>query len=137
MTTLTVGAGQQFATISAAVAASQDGDTVQVQAGTYVNDFVTVNTKITIQGVGGMVNMVATVPPPNGKAIITTNTDCTLDHLELSGAAVSDGNGAGVRYQGGNLVMTNCYVHDNQDGILGAADPTGTVTIRNSEFSHN
>ncbi|MGI4938994.1 MAG: carbohydrate-binding domain-containing protein [Janthinobacterium lividum] len=110
---------------------------MQVQAGTYVNDFVTVNTKITIQGVGGMVSMVATVPPPNGKAIITTNTDVTLDHLELSGAAVSDGNGAGVRYQGGNLVMTNCYVHDNQDGILSGTVPGGTVTIRNSEFSHN
>ena len=121
MTTLTVGAGQQFATISAAVAASQDGDTVQVQAGTYVNDFVTVNTKITIEGLLGKVNMDATVAPQHGKAIITTNTDCTLDHLELSGAAVSDGNGAGVRYQGGNLVMTNCYVHDNQDGILGGA----------------
>ncbi|HEY0205462.1 MAG TPA: hypothetical protein VGC15_15060, partial [Acetobacteraceae bacterium] len=63
MTILTVGAGQQFSTISAAVAASQDGDTVQVQAGTYVNDFATVNTKITIQGVGGMAHLVATVAP--------------------------------------------------------------------------
>ena len=137
MSILTVGSGQQFSTISAAVAASHDGDTVQVQAGTYVNDFATVNTKITIQGIGGMAHLVATIPPPDGKAILTTNTDVTLDHLELSGAAVSDGNGAGVRYQGGNLVMTNCYVHDNQDGILSGAVPTGTVTIRNSEFSHN
>ena len=137
MSILSVGQGMQFSTISAAVAASHDGDTVQVQAGTYVNDFATVNTKITIQGVGGLAHLLATVPPPDGKAILTTNTDVTLDHLELSGAAVADGNGAGVRYQAGNLVMTNCYVHDNQDGILGGGGGTGTVAIRSSEFSHN
>ena len=62
---LTVGAGQQYATIAAAVAAAQDGDVVQVQAGTYVNDFATVTAKITIEGVGGMVNLVATTAPPN------------------------------------------------------------------------
>ena len=137
MSILTVGSGQQFSTISAAVAASRDGDTVQVQAGTYVNDFAAVNTKITIQGVGGMAHLVATIPPPDGKAILTTNTDITLDHLEFSDAAVADRNGAGVRYQGGSLVMTNCYVHDNQDGLLGNSIPTGTISISNSEFSHN
>ena len=137
MSILSVGQGMQFSTIAAAVAASHDGDTVQIQAGTYVNDFATVNTKITIQGVGGMAHLVATASPPNGKAILTTNTDVTLDHLELSGAMVPDGNGAGIRYQAGNLTLTNSYVHDNQDGILGGGGATGTVTIRNSEFAHN
>jgi hypothetical protein len=47
--TLTVGKGQQYSTISAAVKASHDGDVVQVQAGTYTNDFATINTKITLQ----------------------------------------------------------------------------------------
>ena len=67
MTTLTVGQGQQYATISAAVNASHDGDVIQVQAGTYTNDFATINTKITLQGVGGMVHMVCllyTSPSP-------------------------------------------------------------------------
>jgi len=139
MTTLTVGAGQAYSTIAAAVAASKDGDTVQVQAGTYVNDFATINTKITIQGVGGMVNLVATVPPPDGKAYFTTNTDVSLDHLAFSGVQVADQNGAGIRYQGGNLTVTDCYFHDNQDGILGTPGVagTGTVTIKNSEFAHN
>jgi Ca2+-binding RTX toxin-like protein len=137
MTILTVGQGRQYATIAAAVAASRDGDTVQVQAGTYVNDFVTVNTKITITAIGGMAHILATVPPPNGKGIIVTNTDVTLDHLELSGAAVADGNGAGVRYQGGALVMTDCHVHDNENGILANPVADGRITIRDSEFAHN
>ena len=137
MAILTVGPGKQYATIAAAVAASRDGDVLQVQAGTYTNDFATINTKITIQGVGGMAKLVATVQPPNGKGILVTNTDVTLDHLELAGAKVPDGNGAGVRYQGGNLVMTDCYVHDNQNGILANPVATGTITIRDSEFARN
>jgi hypothetical protein len=137
MTILKVGRGQQFARIADAIAASHDGDTVQIQAGTYLNDFATVNTKITIQGVGGMVHLLATVPPPDGKAILTVNASVTMDHLEFSGAAVADANGAGIRYQGGDLTVTNCYFHDNQDGILGGGGATGNVTIRNSEFSHN
>jgi hypothetical protein len=108
-----------------------------VEAGTYTNDFATINTAITIEGVGGMVHLVATVAPPDGKAILTTNTDCTLDSIEFSGAVVPDGNGAGIRYQGGNLVIDNCYFHGNQEGLLAASDPTGTITINNSEFAGN
>ena len=137
MTTLTVGSSQQYKTIASAVAASQDGDVVQVQAGTYTNDFATINTKITLEGVGGMVHLVATEPPTDGKAIITTNTDVTIKNFEFSGAAVADGNGAGIRYQAGDLVIENSYFHDNQDGLLTASSSDGTITIRNSEFAHN
>jgi len=48
MATLNVGAGQTYATLAAAVAASRDGDTIAVQAGTYVNDFATISKDITI-----------------------------------------------------------------------------------------
>ena len=138
MSVLTVGSGQQYATLASAVAASHDGDVLQVQAGTYTNDFATINTKVTIEGVGGMVHLLATQPPSDGKAILTTNTDVTLDNIELSGAQVADGNGAGIRYQGGNLTLNDCYIHDNQDGLLsGSTGGTGSVTIENSEFSHN
>src|SRR5215471_2423467 len=122
MAILTVGPGQQFATLSDAVAASNDGDTIYVQAGTYTDDFAIINTKISIIGVGGMAHFVADEPIPNGKGILVTNTDVIVDHLAFSGANVSaalGGNGAGIRYQGGNLMVTNCYFHDNQDGLLG------------------
>ncbi|WP_207415353.1 carbohydrate-binding domain-containing protein [Roseomonas haemaphysalidis] len=137
MATLTVGKGQQYSTIASAVGASRDGDVIAVNAGTYVDDFVTINTRITIQGVGGMVELVASHAPPNGKGIFVTNTDVTLDHLSFSGAAVPDGNGAGVRYQGGNLTILNSYFHDNENGLLANPSATGTITIKGSEFSHN
>ena len=68
---------------------------MQISAGICTNGFATVNDKVTLQGVGGIVHMLATVPPPNGMAILTTNTDVTIDHFEFSGAQVADQNGAG------------------------------------------
>src|SRR6476660_8946048 len=67
---LTVGPGQQYSSIAAAVATANAGYTINVQAGTYTNGFVTARKSITLQAVGGVVKMVATVAPPNGKAII-------------------------------------------------------------------
>jgi hypothetical protein len=148
MTTLTVGAGSafEFNTLASAVAASQDGDVIQVQAGTYTNDFAAITTSITIEGVGGMVNLVATQQPLQEKGILiigadgTTGPDVTLDNISFSGAAISDadgGNGAGIRYQNGNLTLNNCDFFDNQDGLLGDADAVGTITINNTEFNNN
>lgn len=119
---LTVGAGQQFSTIAAAVAAAHDGDLILVQAGTYVNDFVTVTAKITLVGVGGMVNMVATVPPPNLKAIMLVDNDVNVQNFSFAGCAIPDasgGNGAGMRIEAGAVNLYNCAFIHNQDGILG------------------
>jgi hypothetical protein len=140
---LTVGAGQQYSTLSAAVADSHDGDVIQVKAGTYTNDFATITTNITIEGIGGMVNLVATEPLPNEKGILivgtaTSSPTVTLNNIEFSGAAISDdlgGNGAGIRYQAGNLTINDCYFHDNQDGLLADADSSGAITI--TEFADN
>ena len=134
---LQVGPDQRFKRLAAAIAASRDGDTIRVQAGTYTNDFATINAKVSIVGVGGMVKLVATVEPPNGKAILVTTTDLRLENLEFSGAKVRDRNGAGIRYQGGHLVVKNCFFHDNETHILSAGAPAGTIQILNSEFAHH
>jgi hypothetical protein len=140
MATLTVGAGQQFGSISAAVAAAQSGDVIRIQAGTYTNDFPPNVRNLTIEGVGGMVHLVATEPPPNGKAWFVTSGNVTLENLEVSGVQVRDMNGAAVRHEGdgGSLTILNCYFHNNQEGILAPFDdPNGTITLKNSEFSFN
>lgn len=69
-TILTSGAGEEFPTIAAAVSAAQNGDVIEVEAGTYTNDFATITANITMIGISGMVNMVATEPPPNLKAFM-------------------------------------------------------------------
>jgi Ca2+-binding RTX toxin-like protein len=137
LATLSVGSGQQFATIAAAIAASKDGDVIAVQAGTYTNDFATITTDITIKAVGGMAKLVATVAPPNGKAILITRSDVTIEGLEFTGTKVPDGNGAGIRFEGGNLTILDSYFHHNQNGLLCGSYPEGTITIRRSEFGEN
>ncbi|ACO47536.2 right-handed parallel beta-helix repeat-containing protein [Deinococcus deserti] len=134
---LTVGIGKAYSTVRAAVAASQDGDTIRVDPGTYTNDFFEINTRITIESTSGLARLVATVAPPNGKAIITTNTDVTLRGLELTGAKVADRNGAGVRYQGGHLVIEDSYLHGNENGLLAASAPAGSIRITRTEFARN
>jgi Hint domain len=140
MAILTVGPGEQFTTIEAAVAAAGSGDTVDVQAGIYTNDFVGIFQNLTLQAIGGPVQMVETTEPPNGKAMIEeggTGISVTINGFDISGVTVPDANGAAVRYDGGALTLNNDYFHSNQDGLLGAADPNGTITINNSEFAFN
>ena len=134
---LTVGPGKEFATLAAAVAASHDGDLIEVQAGTYVNDFATITTDITIEGVGGTADFICTEQIPNGKAILVTDANVTIANLAFSGARVSDANGAGIRYETGNLTLNDDYFFNNQEGLLAADNPAGSITINNSEFASN
>ena len=97
----TVGTGKQYRT---AAAAARNGDVIQVQAGTYTNDFAILGMEVTIVGVGGMARLVA------------TTTDVALDHGEFAGARVADRNGAGIRYEGGKLTVRKCYFHDTWVG---------------------
>ena len=140
MAILTVRTGGQFTTIAAAVAAAQPDDTIDVQKGTYTNDFPPLIAKsLTLQAVGGMVNMVATQPPPNGTAILdvgAAGVTVSIDGFSFSGATVSSSNGTGIRYEGGILLLTNDYFHDNQDGLLAASDPAGSITINHTEFTN-
>ncbi len=139
MAILTVGIGQQYSTISAAVSASRDGDVLKVQAGTYTNDFATINTKITLEGVGGLVHVKSSGGwnLAGDKGLFVTNTDVTFNNFEFSGASSSSGNGAGIRHQAGNLTVDNSYFHNNENGILTNPNATATVTIKNSEFGFN
>ncbi len=133
----------QYSTVAAAINASRDGDVILVNAGTYTNDFATITHKITIEGVGGRVSMVATVAPANRKGILVVDNDVTIRNLSFSGSAISaadGGNGAGIRYEGGQLVLVNDAFIGNQDGVLGnpvIAGLTNTVTIDHSLFSAN
>jgi hypothetical protein len=137
MATVTVGPDGQFTTIAAAVEAANPGDTVSVQAGNYVNDFLDFAKDLTLQASGGQVVMTATTSPPDGKAMITESGSVTISGFDISGVSVPDQNGAAVRYQGGNLTIANSYFHGNQDGLLGAPDPTGSITVDHSEFGFN
>lgn len=143
--TLTVGPGRQYATPCEAIAAAQAGDVIEVDAGHYDGDTCAWSTdNLTVRGVGGRAVIDLTgVTPAQQKGIFTIYAEnATIENFELSHAAISEeagNNGAGIRHQGTNLTVRDCYLHDNQDGILGApaAAGTGTVIIERTELADN
>lgn len=138
MTIKDITSGQVFITLADAIASSAAGDTIQVSPGTYSENLPAITHALTIEGVGGMPLFQGPAGGlSNGKAFLVTDADVTIRGIEFAGATVADGNGAGIRFETGNLTVIDSWFHGNQDGILTAADPTSTLTIVNSEFDHN
>ena len=136
---LQVGPGKTYATPSAANEAAVDGDTIEIAAGEYENDFTTWRqSNLTLRGVGGLAHMKATRNVPdsgNGKGIwVIKGNQVRVENIEFSGARVTDENGAGIRAEGDGLSICNASFHENQNGILGGA---GEVVVEFSEFNHN
>lgn len=144
--------GVSYTTLSGAITGSGAGDVLLVDAGSYVENFPDITHSLTIQAVGGMVSLTTVSPtPPNGRAVLNVPLDAgvnlTISGLEISGAVneLSRSNGAGILFEVGNGVLTvsNCYIHNNQDGILtgspDAASPGGqmSVFIDHSEIANN
>ncbi len=66
----------------------------------------------------------------------------TITGFSFSGVKIpagDGGNGAGIRYQSGNLTLNEDYFHGNQDGLLATPFVTGAgnITINESEFGPN
>jgi len=135
MTILNVSLGQS---IQAAINAAAPGDTIDVAAGTYTDQFLNISQSVTLQAVGGQVLLRETRSPDDGKAMITEHgAQVTINGFDIAGVSVPDRNGAAIRYEGGSLTLSNDFFHDNQEGLLGAADAGGSISIDHSEFAHN
>lgn len=134
-----VGPGRDLTTPSAAAEVARDGDTVLIDAGTYVGDVATwTQDDLTLRGYGGRARLRAGGASAQGKAIWVIAGDRTrVDRIELSGAAVPDGNGAGIRQEGDELTVTRSRFHHNENGILTGAAPASDIVIRDSRFDHN
>ena len=73
-----------------------------------------------------------------GKAIwVIKGTNVRIENIEFSGAKVRDQNGGGIRQQGTNLTIVNCYFHDNQTGILTTDNKNSEIVIEGSRFERN
>lgn len=133
---LEVGPGKAYPKPSAASAAAGPGDTIQIAAGEYYDCMTVRAPGVTVEGAGPDTVLTDTVC--GGKALINADADnLTVRNLTLTRARVPDGNGAGIRAEGGNLLVDHVSFINNQDGILSAPLPNSTITVRDSLFDRN
>ncbi|MDB5407796.1 MAG: hypothetical protein JWL84_2708 [Rhodospirillales bacterium] len=133
--TLEVGPDLELKTPSAAAKIAADGDTIEIGPGEYYDCAVWNAANLTIVGQDG-----ATITDVScqGKALfVIVGHDVTIRNLTFARARVPDGNGAGIRAEGRNLTIEHSRFINNENGILAADMPDGTITIRSSEFVRN
>lgn len=127
----------------------QDGDTIYIDGGVYLNDATKWTKKnLTFIGLGNNSNPTIlrhTGNIPNGKGIFVfdlpgLSDNPYLENIVFDGAQVSSGgNGAGIRFQAKNLTVKHCTFMNCQNGILEGHGnvQTSNVIIEDSEFVNN
>ncbi|MBK6894121.1 MAG: right-handed parallel beta-helix repeat-containing protein [Flavobacteriales bacterium] len=137
----TVGPGQTYTAPSQVAALVGDGDTVNIQAGTYPSDVTnwTAN-DLLLRGTGGHAQLASNGTAWGGKGIWVIQGDRTrVEWIEFGECSVPDHNGAGIRMEGKNLTVRHCVFRDNENGILAGtpASVPSNITIEHCEFDHN
>lgn len=122
---------QAFTSIQASFNAAKNGDTVTILPGIWKEGATITADNVTIEASGAHLKDTAV----GGKATLVIQGDNTVIRgLEVSGAAVSGGNGAAIRQEGKNLTLQNVYFHDGQQGVLAGNNSDSTVIVEDSVF---
>jgi hypothetical protein len=137
--TLKVGPQHRLARVADAARTARDGDVIEIEAGLYLDDVaVFKQSNLTLRGTGGRARLVAERASAEGKAILVVKGDnVTIENIEFAGARVPSRNGAGIRHEGGRLVVRNCLFENNEMGILTWNNKAAELEVVNSEFRHN
>ena len=67
--------------------------------------------------------------------LVLRGRSARIEGLVFTHTEVDDGNGAGIRIEQGDLVVSRTLFVDAQCGILSSSDPSGTIRIDYSTFS--
>lgn len=117
---LRVGPTRALRVPSEAVGVAQDGAMIRIDAGTYRGDVaVWTQDGLRLTAAGGPVVLLAEGQSAQGKAIwVVQGDDTTVEGITFEGCQVNDGNGAGIRLEGGNFTARDCRFMRNQMGFL-------------------
>ena len=129
----TVTVGPPGATsLTEAVRAASDGDTLHLPAGAYYECAVIGQRNLVIEGEGAAT--VLTDTACEGKALLVARGDgLVVRNLVLARARVPDGNGAGIRLEGQGLMLDHVVFRNDEVGVL-ATGAGGTILVRDCTF---
>ena len=136
---LRVGPGRELRTVMEAARRARDGDAIEIDAGDYHQQVATwPQSDLTVRAVGGRVRMIADGASAEGKAIwVIKGTRVLIENIDFSGARVPSMNGAGIRHEGGMLVVRGCLFEGNEIGLLTWNSPSAELDVESSEFRGN
>lgn len=123
--------GTLYNDIAAAQSAIQPGSLVVLGSGVYSQGLYIGHDDVTVQGSEGTHFKGAAI---QGKGtFVVDGNNVVIEGIECSGVSVPDQNGACVRQQGQDLMLSNVYFHDSEQGVL-SAQGSGKLTIEYSRF---
>lgn len=120
-----------------------DGDTLSIDAALYPNhpQVYFGKNNLLIRGIDGRPRLEAgpaLANNSNGKALfVIGGNGVTVESIEFALAAVPDHNGAGIRQEGCDLMVRNCFFIGNEMGILGGNYTNCTVILEHNQFYNN
>ena len=134
--TMVVGPKEKITSMSDAARLAKDGEVIEVRPGNYRGQpAIWTQNNLIIRGVGDRPVMLADGRSAEGKAIwVVRGGKVRIENIEFRGARVADGNGAGIRFEKGDLTVDACRFSDNEMGILTANSAELSLTVLNSEF---
>lgn len=128
-----VGPERSIALPSDALKQASDGDVIAIDEGEYFDCLRIRGDGITIEGQGA--GAVLTDFTCDGKAIVVAQGDrIVLRNLTLQRARVPDGNGAGIRAEGGALTVDRVRFLNDQGGLIAGDLPGAAILVRDSLF---
>lgn len=128
--------GQQFTNLQDAVSSIQMRTaTILIAPGTYRQCAVQQGGHITFKAVQPGTAIFEAEACEGKAALVLRGQGTVVDGLVFRGLRVSDGNGAGIRTEMGDLTVTNSMFLDSQEGILGGQSSNQRVVIDRSTFA--
>ncbi len=135
-TVFRVGPNRTLRLPSQAARLVRDGDAVLIDAGVYQDCAVWRANRLILRGVGGLAHVKNVSCRKKGIWVIHGDA-VRVENIRFSGARVADRNGAGIRFDGGLLVVRNSHFNNNQMGILTGNRRKTRLVIEGSTFEQN
>jgi len=120
-----------------AVLKAADGDTLELVPGEYrTAGLVLDQRKLVIKGVAPGVVLVGEGKPVKERALLTVKGGAVvIENLKFMGMRSDNGEGAGLRFEGGGtLTVRDCIFHDNEVGLVALNAEAAELTIERSQF---
>lgn len=135
--TMVVGPGEKVSSVTEAARLARDGEVIEIRSGLYRGQpAIWTQNNLVIRGAGERPVMLADGKSAEDKAIwVVRGGKVRIENIEFRGARVPSMNGAGIRFENGQLVVRNCAFFDNEMGILTANRAEMSLEVIDSEFA--